>query len=296
MTTPSGKINVSDVNIEIGIRSSNCSNLGFLNGYMKPSLRKSTVSLSQFQDKAYFKNTTEGNCANGNVNNCNCNCGGLCSSINACAPVNCLATANCTNINCTNCDPQKYLQSNCNCACTYNCINNKNCYSYNCNCACSKIICTKLHSLGMLSDDIFEADQAYGDWLMVNDPIVYNGYIRWAKTVTECMDGTGPTFFFWIKDKDKRKEEETKFVIKWAKIVATPWAEHMAHLMDTSKIDNPVGKVIMTFGRLFCKLAYRIPESESKIGFFGTWSIFIVCISSFYIAKALAKIVNLLGK
>lgn len=282
MTTPTGTIAVSDVNNELGIGTSHTSSLDFLNGYVKPSIRPAHGDMNSFRGKTYFRNNTEGNCANGN-----CSSGGNCGNkqCSNCYSVNC--------VNCTNCDSTSYLQANCNCACTYAC-NAGACYSYNCN--CSKIICTKLYDLGLLPDNIFKADQEYGNWLRDNDPNVYDGYIRWAKTVTECMDGTGPTFFFWIKDKIKRKDEETKSVIKWAKLVATPWAEHMAYLMGVAKSDNVVGKNIMFFGRMFCKLIYMIPERKVEIGFVGTWAIFIICLSSYYASKALAKATNIFSK
>lgn len=125
MTITSGpQIKVSDVSVEIGQSSSYSTSLSFLNGKIKPSQRPSTKKLSDFYDKAYFQNTTEGNCNNGNCTS-NCNCGNI-------QCTNCVIT---NTINCTNCDDQQWLQTNCNCACTYNCDYGP--VSYNCNCDCS---------------------------------------------------------------------------------------------------------------------------------------------------------------
>jgi hypothetical protein len=44
--------------------------------------------------------------------------------------------------NCVNCDTQNWLQSDCNCACTYNCTQNANqAYNCNCDCNCDCLVC-----------------------------------------------------------------------------------------------------------------------------------------------------------
>lgn len=253
MTTPSAgsQIAVSDVDAELGISNSNRA-LDFLNGYIKSSQRPGSPNMFSFGSKAYYLKNNDGNCNNGAVNNCNCNDGdgGRCH--------NCY---NCQNINCVNCDSQNWLQSNCNCACTYNCISDQACFNQNC--ACSKIICTKLYQKGMMDRKIFIADQQYGEWLKKNDRVVYRGYFRWARIVTAWMDGEGPTFMPWIKNKEERAQRQKEFATDLTYKIGTPWSMHMAYLMGAVKTDNPVGRILMSIGKPICRVAYYLPKSET---------------------------------
>jgi hypothetical protein len=127
MTLPvSGQIGISDISQEIGEAATFSTDLNFLNGLLRSDQRPATPSLSAFYNKTYFQNNNEGNCNNGNCAN-NCNCGNIGQS-------NCFINGT---VNCANCDAQAWLQTNCNCACTYNCSvctgGSTNC---NCNCAC----------------------------------------------------------------------------------------------------------------------------------------------------------------
>jgi len=242
MTLPaSGQIGVNDVNTEVGLAPTYSSSLNFLNGTIKPAQRPASPAMDAFYSKAYYQKNNDGNCSNANAGNCNCNCGN----------VNCSQTANCTGVNCTNCDTQNWLQTNCNCACTYNCTSDQNCYSYNCN--CSKIICTKLYQIGLLPRDIFEADQAFGDQLAISYPDVYNGYIAWAEIVVDWMDGRGPKMMPWMSD-EKFAQAAKKWSTRWAQDIATPWAEEMAYQMKESMLPNNTGKAIMAIGTPICKI------------------------------------------
>lgn len=115
-----------------------------------------------------------------------------------------------------------------------------------------KIICTKLHELGLMSDIIFEADQQFGADLVSTSPDTYYGYAAWAQTVVDWMSGEGPNMFPWLgKEKGMQKTKET--AIKWAQIVATPWAEEMAYQMGAIEKGNRAGKAIMSVGIPLCK-------------------------------------------
>jgi len=111
-----------------------------------------------------------------------------------------------------------------------------------------KIICTKLHELGYLSDNIYEADERFGQYLRDTDPYAYYGYVRWASVVVDWMDKDGPQCMFWIRDKDKRNQAQRNMAISWARRIATPWAEHMAYIMGVGETDNRAGKLIMKTG------------------------------------------------
>jgi len=260
----SGPIAVSDVNTEVGLASTYSSSLSFLNDKVKPSIRPTQPNMNIFYGTAYFQNTTEGNCNNDNAAGVNCDCGNI----------NCSTTANCTAVDCLNCDAQPYLQTNCNCGTTYNCTADQNCFSYNCNCncACGKIICTKLYQLGLLPRDIFEADQAYGELLKVKHPDVYNGYIAWAQIVVDWMNGDGPNMLPWLPEVESRKRFKN-FAIRWATDIATPWAEYMAYKMGARKETNKIGHVLMLAGTGICKVVnlwQSIFGKSKKAPGFGT--------------------------
>ena len=261
----SGQISISEVNAEVGLATTYSSDLNFLNNKIVAAERPAGPNMSAFYSKAYFQNNTQGNCNNANNAGVNCNCGNI----------NCYATANCTTINCTNCDNQQWLQTNCNCACTYNCTNNQNCFSYNCN--CSKIICAKLYEIGLLPKDIFEADQAFGNLLKIKQPDVYNGYIAWAQIVVDWLSGKGPKMMPWMSDKEFSIAIQ-KWSTSWAENIATPWAEYMAYKMGIKKDINKTGFVLMMVGIPISKavgVRQRIFGKNNKPAGFGKGLILI---------------------
>ncbi len=284
MTLPSsGQISFSDVNSKIGQSPSFSSSLQFLNNQIVPTQRPATPAMNNFYSKNWFQNNTQGNCNNGNCTS-NCNCGNIQCN-------NCLISGS---VNCTNCDAQNWLQTNCNCACTYNCTTAETSFNCNCACNCSKIICAKLYEFGMLDYRVWAADQKYGSWLKKNDKVVYRGYIRWAKTVTAWMDGTGPDFMLWVNKKE-RNQKQKEATTKWAHKIATPWAEHMAYLMGSIEKDNPIGKILMKIGRVVCKLVFMLPK-KYKLGLFGSWMMWFLCLGSFFCAKSIVKTSKLIDK
>lgn len=282
MTTPaSGQIAVSDVNVEIGQAATYSSDLNFLNNLIVAGQRPSSPNMDAFHNKAYFQNNTQGNCNNGN-----CNCSGNCGNIQCqqCYSSQC--------VNCTNCDGQQWLQSNCNCACTYNCNANQTSYNCNCACNCSKIICAKLYEFGMMDYRVWAADQAYGEWLKKHDRSVYKGYIKWAKIVTSWMDGNGPDYMVWIKDKELRSAEQKRTSTEWAQKIGTPWAEHMAFLMGALPNDNLKGRVIMAIGRPICKFVNMLPK-RSNPGTLTTWLMWTMFFMSHYVSDGVVKLSRL---
>jgi hypothetical protein len=141
-----------------------------------------------------------------------------------------------------------------------------------------KIICTKLHELGYLPDNIYAADELFGQWLRENDPYAYYGYVKWASVVVDWMESDGPQCMFWIKDKDKRGQAQRELAIKWARRIATPWAEHMAYKMGVGETDNRAGRMIMTTGmwisRLIGKYTKTTEPSKSVALGYVMWATF----------------------
>lgn len=255
MTLPaSGQIAVSDVSTEIGQATTYSTDLNFLNGLLRSDQRPANPSMTAFYNKAYFQNTADGaNCANGNCT-ANCNCG----NINC---TNCLITGQ---INCGNCDTQSWLQNNCNCACTYNCTSTTTSYACNCACNCSKIICAKLYDFGLMNQNIWAADQMYGQWLRKKDRRVYRGYVRWARIVTAWMDGKGPVYMPWIADAEKRAARQKDRITDMAIKIGTPWSEHMAYLMGALPEDNVQGRILMEIGKPICRFVDSLPRVGKK--------------------------------
>jgi hypothetical protein len=282
MTLPaSGQIAVSDISVEIGQAPSYSTNLNFLNNLILASQRPATPAMNNFYSKAYFQNNAAGNCANGNCTG-NCNCGNI-------QCTNCVITGG---VNCTNCDSQSWLQTNCNCACTYNCTTGLTSYNCNCACNCSKIICAKLYEFGMMDYRVWLADQQYGEWLKKYDRAVYKGYIKWAKIVTSWMDGNGPDYLVWIKDKEIRSVEQKRTSTEWAQKIGTPWAEHMAFLMGALPNDNLKGRVIMAIGRPICKLVNILPKRTNP-GTLTTWLMWSMFFMSHYVSESVVRLSRL---
>ena len=115
-----------------------------------------------------------------------------------------------------------------------------------------KIICTKLYELGLMSKEIYLADQAFGAKLVEQSPDIYNGYRAWAEIVVDWMDGRGPKMMPWMTD-EAFGQAAKSWSTRWAQDIATPWAEEMAYQMGESLLPNNTGKAIMAVGTPICK-------------------------------------------
>jgi hypothetical protein len=115
-----------------------------------------------------------------------------------------------------------------------------------------KIICAKLHELGLMSHDIYLADQAFGAELLQTRPDIYNGYRAWAEIVVDWMSGHGPKMMLWMSD-EQFGHAAQRWSTSWAQDIATPWAEHMAYKMGAVEKDNVTGRMITLVGIPICK-------------------------------------------
>lgn len=116
-----------------------------------------------------------------------------------------------------------------------------------------KIICTKLYELGLMSKEIYEADQAFGAQLVAIRPDIYNGYRAWAEIVVDWMEGNGPNMMPWLSEQHRREITQS-WSTSWAQEIATPWAEEMAYQMGQRETGNITGKAIMAIGTPICKI------------------------------------------
>ena len=114
-----------------------------------------------------------------------------------------------------------------------------------------------------MTTNIWAADQAYGRQLRKTDKAMYRGYFRWARPVTQWMDGKGPDFMLWIP-KSRRARAQQDLMIELTHRVGSPWSEHMAFEMGAVSKDNQQGRILMKIGRFFCRAVNLIPKVPTK--------------------------------
>jgi hypothetical protein len=143
-----------------------------------------------------------------------------------------------------------------------------------------KIICTVLHDLGLLSDQIYAADEQFGELLRSTDPAAYYGYVKWASVVVDWMEGSGPQCMFWIRDPEQRSRKQREMAIRWAHRIATPWAQHMAYKMGAAPEDSRAGRWIMNTGLAISRAIGKVtgtkePSKSVTLGY-AMWTVFAV--------------------
>ena len=148
-----------------------------------------------------------------------------------------------------------------------------------------------------MDQNIWAADQKYGQWLRKNDRSLYRGYVRWARIVTAWMDGKGPDFMIWIKNDTERSIAQKAAITNMAIKIGTPWSEHMAWLMNEVKNDNIMGRILMNIGTPISKMVNLLPRSKKKfadrkhslITLYTMWTLFYF---SYYTAKGCTKVIE----
>lgn len=156
-----------------------------------------------------------------------------------------------------------------------------------------KIICAKLNELGFFEDDINTADQEFGRLLRDNHPEVFNGYLAWAQTVVDWMEGNGPKVIPFISE-ETHKRIESELTIKYLNKLARPWAEEMAYRMGVRKESSLAGKIIMGVGLPICwvvgKLGFKPVEKSSKLRGYAVWGICTVLLATSLVAQGIEKV------
>lgn len=151
-----------------------------------------------------------------------------------------------------------------------------------------KIICAKLNQLGFFENDINAADQAFGRYLRDNHPEIFNGYLAWAQTVVDWMDGNGPHVLFWLS-KARHDEVAKDITIKYLNKLARPWAEEMAYMMGVRRESSLAGKIIMAVGLPICwvvgKLGFKPAEKSSLLRGYAVWGICTALLATSVIAQ-----------
>lgn len=112
----------------------------------------------------------------------------------------------------------------------------------------AKIICTKLHELGKMPTEIYEADQDFGAMLVLDDPHAYYGYACWAQHVVRWMS---------------RDDLFGKFVVFAAYHIATPWSKAMAQEMGVDVKSGWFGRQLMKQGLKVCRSIGKMNQDRS---------------------------------
>ena len=109
-----------------------------------------------------------------------------------------------------------------------------------------KIICNELYNQGYLPQNIWNADEKYGNMMFDKDPTLVLGYMMWARGVVKFM-----------KEKPKYN--------KWIYMVVKPWSEHMAYEMGELSNDNFIGKIIHNVGKHYSYYVYNQKMSKRNL-------------------------------
>lgn len=93
------------------------------------------------------------------------------------------------------------------------------------------IICTRLHALGLLSDEVYEADKQYGQVVKLFQPELMRWYHSWAPCVVKRLNLD--TWHGWV-------------FTHCIAALARPWAQEMAYRMGVGR-GNILGRWMMRY-------------------------------------------------
>ena len=99
-----------------------------------------------------------------------------------------------------------------------------------------KIICNELYRQGYLSEEMWDADERYGDMMFESDPKLVVGYQMWARSVVKFM---------------RENPQNTKLAYKLFK----PWTEYMAYKMGVVEKPTIMGRLTNWIGT---QLSYMV--------------------------------------
>lgn len=107
-----------------------------------------------------------------------------------------------------------------------------------------KVICTALHELGRLSDEMYALDAQFGLRVNREDPMLGDGYRLWATSVANYIKGDSLG---------------SKVALVIVSPVAAAWAAEMAHVMRPSEYkSNIFGKALMAVGHPICRMIGKV--------------------------------------
>jgi hypothetical protein len=125
-----------------------------------------------------------------------------------------------------------------------------------------KIICSEMAQQGFFAPDINEADQRFGRRLQRNHPIIYRGYVYWAKTIVEWLKGRGPSLYLW--DMKDNNEMQRNIALHMTEVIARPWSDEMAYVERVRDEGSLVGKLVFWLGLIICSIVGLTNPNLSK--------------------------------
>ena len=108
-----------------------------------------------------------------------------------------------------------------------------------------KIICARCYDLGLMDKETFTLDQAYGEWLMNDNPQFMQWYWSWAKYVVDWMDGET-----W--------HSQLFIAVIWQ--LVKPWSTEMAFRLGARPKGHWLGKAMMGLADVI----YHLTKTEAK--------------------------------
>lgn len=106
------------------------------------------------------------------------------------------------------------------------------------------VICTALHELGRLSDEVYALDAQFGLRVNREDPMLGDGYRLWATSVANYIKGDSLG---------------SKLALAIVAPVAIAWAAEMAHVMRPDEYKtNLAGKALMAVGHPICRMIGKV--------------------------------------
>lgn len=110
------------------------------------------------------------------------------------------------------------------------------------------VICTALHAMGRLDDDIYALDAAYGLRISVEDPALRLGYQRWATSFAQYIQGDSLG---------------SKIALEFTTPIARAWAQQMAHQMAPEDYKpHKLGKFLQVVGYPICRALGKSKQEE----------------------------------
>lgn len=110
------------------------------------------------------------------------------------------------------------------------------------------VICTALHAMGRLDDDIYALDAAYGLRISVEDPALRLGYQRWATPFAQYIQGDSLG---------------SKIALEFITPIARAWAQQMAHQMAPEDYKpHKLGKFLQVVGYPICRALGKSKQEE----------------------------------
>jgi hypothetical protein len=108
-----------------------------------------------------------------------------------------------------------------------------------------KIICNELYNQGFLPQNIWDADERYGELMWNVDRRLVIGYGIWARSVVQFM---------------RKNPKYTKYIY----LLVKPWTEFMAYEVGVLKKKNLLGNVINFVGKHYSYFVYDSYVNKRK--------------------------------